>query len=418
MNIDILDVNTWDGDMFERLRWLRNNDPVHWDEKNQLHVITKYQDLVFISKNPQIFCSGEGTRPNMPTRLSIVDMDEPRHGQLRRLVNKGFSPRMVGKLETFFRAMAVEAVDRIADTGWCDFVASVSVPLPLELIAELIGIDKRDRDKFHRWSNEMIASDGRYDDPVVMQRATQAFADYVTHLQHAIAERRAMPRDDLMSVLVNAKAGELLGSDTSKFAADVRDKLSEEAIDMAGDEMLMFLVMLMVAGNETTRNAITGGISALIENPLERLKLIENPALIPLAADEIVRYVSPVLNFARTATQDTEVRGKAIRKGEKVLLCYPSANRDEDIFEESERFIADRDPNPHVGFGIGNHFCLGASLARMEIRVVLEEVLSRIPDLEYADGPPKLHLSTLVRGFASMPVRFTPERYSAAKATA
>src|SRR5262245_36722718 len=122
MHIDILDVNTWDGGMFERLRWLRNNDPIHWDEKNQLHVITKYQDLVYISKNPQIFCSGEGTRPNMPTRLSIVDMDEPRHGQLRKLINKGFTPRMVSKLETYFRAMTVEAVDRIAHLGACDFV--------------------------------------------------------------------------------------------------------------------------------------------------------------------------------------------------------------------------------------------------------------------------------------------------------
>ncbi len=415
MHIDILDVNTWDGGMFERFRWLRNNDPVHWDEKNQLHVISKYQDLVYISKNSQIFCSGEGTRPNMPTRLSIVDMDEPRHGQLRRLINKGFSPRMAGKLETFFRNLTVEAVDRVAQTGWCDFVAAISVPLPLELIAELIGIDKRDRDRFHGWTDDMIASDGYFDDPVVMQRATQAFADYVAYLQTAIAERRAMPRDDLMSILVNAKEGGMLGSDTSKFAANVRDTLSEEAVDMAGDELLMYLVMLLDAGNETTRNAITGGISALIENPAERLKLINDPSLIPLAADEIVRYVSPVLNFARTATQDADVRGKKIRKGEKVLLCYPSANRDEDIFEEPDRFIADRRNNPHVGFGIGNHFCLGANLARMEIRVVLEEVLSRISDLEYTDGPPKLHLSTLVRGFTSMPVRFTPETRDAAR---
>jgi cytochrome P450 family 142 subfamily A polypeptide 1 len=351
----------------------------------------------------------------MPTRLSIVDMDEPRHGQLRRLINKGFSPRMAGKLETFFRNLTVEAVDRVAQTGWCDFVAAISVPLPLELIAELIGIDKRDRDRFHGWTDDMIASDGYFDDPVVMQRATQAFADYVAYLQTAIAERRAMPRDDLMSILVNAKEGGMLGSDTSKFAANVRDTLSEEAVDMAGDELLMFLVMLLVAGNETTRNAITGGISALIENPAERLKLINDPSLIPLAADEIVRYVSPVLNFARTATQDADVRGKKIRKGEKVLLCYPSANRDEDIFEEPDRFIADRRNNPHVGFGIGNHFCLGANLARMEIRVVLEEVLSRISDLEYTDGPPKLHLSTLVRGFTSMPVRFTPETRDAAR---
>jgi cytochrome P450 family 142 subfamily A polypeptide 1 len=408
MQIDSLDAKMWARGPWEEFRWLRKNDPVHWDDKNQLFVISKYDDLVYISKNAQIFCSGEGTRPNMPTKLSIVDMDEPRHGQLRKLINKGFSPRMVSKLEVYFRDMTRKAVDRIAKTGRCDFVLAISVPLPLELIAELIGIDKKDRDRFHVWSDDMIASDGFYHDPVVMQRATEAFSEYVTYLQDAIEERKKMPRDDLMSILVHAKEGGILGQDNN-HKANAREKVSEQDLEMAGDEMLMFLVTLMIAGNETTRNAISGGISALIENPAERQKLIDDPSLIPLCADEIVRYVSPVLNFQRTATQDTELRGKKIKKGQKVLLCYPSANRDEDIFDQPDRFIADRDPNPHIGFGIGNHFCLGANLARMEIRVVLEEVLRRIPDLEYTDGPPKMHPSTLVRSFTHMPVRFTPE---------
>jgi cytochrome P450 family 142 subfamily A polypeptide 1 len=408
MQIDILDPGMWARGPWKELHWLRNNDPIHWDEKNQLHVISKYNDLVYISKNAQLFCSGEGTRPNMPTKLSIVDMDEPRHGQLRKLINKGFSPRMVAKLEVYFREMTRTAVDRIAQSGRCDFVLAISVPLPLELIAELIGIDKKDRDRFHVWSDDMIASDGFYHDPVVMQRATEAFSEYVTYLHDAIEERKKMPRDDLMSILVHAKEGGLLGQDNN-HKANAREKVGEHDLEMAGDEMLMFLVTLMIAGNETTRNAISGGISALIENPAERQKLVDNPSLIPLAADEIVRYVSPVLNFQRTATQDTELRGKKIKKGQKVLLCYPSANRDEDVFKDPDRFIADRDPNPHIGFGIGNHFCLGANLARMEIRVVLEEVLKRIPDLEYTDGPPKMHPSTLVRSFTHMPVRFTPE---------
>ncbi|HET9061915.1 MAG TPA: hypothetical protein VFO62_01380, partial [Candidatus Binatia bacterium] len=314
MQIDSLDANMWARGPWEEFRWLRKNDPVHWDEKNQLFVISKYDDLVYISKNAQIFCSGEGTRPNMPTKLSIVDMDEPRHGQLRKLINKGFSPRMVSKLEVYFRDMTRKAVDRIAKTGRCDFVMAVSVPLPLELIAELIGIDKKDRDRFHVWSDDMIASDGFYHDPVVMQRATEAFSEYVTYLHDAIEERKKMPRDDLMSILVHAKEGGLLGQDNN-HKANAREKVGEHDLEMAGDEMLMFLVTLMIAGNETTRNAISGGISALIENPAERQKLVDNPALIPLAADEIVRYVSPVLNFQRTATQDTELRGKKIKKG-------------------------------------------------------------------------------------------------------
>lgn len=408
MQIDILDANMWARGPWEELSWLRNNDPIHWDEKNQLFCISKYDDLVYISKNAQLFCSGEGTRPNMPTKLSIVDMDEPRHGQLRKLINKGFTPRMVSKLEVYFREMTRKAVDRVAKTGHCDFVLAISVPLPLELIAELIGIDKKDRDRFHVWSDDMIASDGFYHDPVVMQRATEAFSEYVTYLQDAIEERKNQPRDDLMSILVHAKEGGLLGQDTY-VREGAREKIGEQDLEMAGDELLMFLVTLLIAGNETTRNAISGGISALIENPAERQKLVDDPSKIALAADEIVRYVSPVLNFQRTATQDTELRGKKIKKGQKVLLCYPSANRDEDVFKDPDRFIADREPNPHVGFGIGNHFCLGANLARMEIRVVLEEVLKRIPDLEYTDGPPKTHPSTLVRSFTHMPVRFTPE---------
>jgi cytochrome P450 family 142 subfamily A polypeptide 1 len=411
MDIDILALETWGQGIWDRLRWLRENEPVYWDAKNQIHVISKYEDVAYCSKNPQIFCSGQGTRPNMPTRLSIVDMDEPRHTQLRRLINKGFTPRMVSKLEVYFRALTADAVDEIAEKGECEFVTSVSVPLPLELIAELIGIDKSERGNFHRWSDEMIASDGNYDNPEVMMRATQAFADYVAYLERVIEERRRSPCDDLVSILVNAKDSGLLGTNEHEFAADVLEHLgTEEAVKMAADELKMFLVMLMVAGNETTRNAITGGISALIENPAERQKLIDDPSLIPLAVEEIVRYVSPVLNFARTATRDTELRGKKIKEGEKVLLLYPSANRDADVFDEPDRFIADRDPNPHLAFGVGNHFCLGANLARMEIRVVLEEVLRRIPDMRYADGPPHVHPSLLVRSYVRMPVQFTPEQ--------
>jgi cytochrome P450 len=245
-----------------------------------------------------------------------------------------------------------------------------------------------------------------------MAAATQAATDYVAYLQTVIEERRNSPREDLVSILVHAKDEGILDANARAFdASNARAKLgSDEAVDMAADELLMFLITLMVAGNETTRNAITGGFSALIENPAERQKLVDDPSLIPLAADEIVRYVSPVLNFARTATHDTELHGREIKKGQKILLVYPSANRDADVFEEPDRFLADRDPNPHLAFGVGNHFCLGANLARMEIRVVLEEVLRRIPDMEYTAGPPTRFPSTLVRSFTHMPVRFTPEK--------
>jgi len=346
----------------------------------------------------------------MPTKLSIVDMDEPRHGQLRKLINKGFTPRMVAKLEGYFRELTHDAISRVIERGECDFVLDIAVPLPLELIAELIGIDKRDRDRFHHWSDTMIAADGNYDNEEIMAAATGAAAEYMEYLQDTIAARKISPRDDLISILTNAKEDGLLGSNHHEVDHTKLTKFSQQDIAIATDELIMFLVALLVAGNETTRNAITGGISALIENPLERQKLVDDPTLIPLAADEIVRFVSPVLSFARTAMQDTELRGRTIKKGQKILMIYPSANRDADVFDRPDCFVADRSPNPHLGFGIGNHFCLGANLARMEIRVVVEEVLRRMPDMKYVAGPPKRFPSSLVRSFTSMPVRFTPGR--------
>jgi cytochrome P450 family 142 subfamily A polypeptide 1 len=418
MHIDILNVNTWDGGMWERLRWLRENDPVHWDAKNEIWVLSTYDDVLYVSKHNEIFCSGEGTRPNMPTKLSIVDMDEPRHGQLRKLVNRGFTPRMVNKLEAYFRDLTTHYIDKVAGTGACDFVQAVSVPLPLHLIAEMMGIDPEDRDRFHHWSDVMIASDGRYDDAEQMAKAGAAFAEYIDYLGETIEERRAQPKDDLISILVHARDEGILGANEVRNEALLQKMGGAEAVSMAQDELKMFLVTLLIAGNETTRNAISGGVSALIENPAERRKLVENPALIASAVEEVCRYVSPVLNFARTATRDTELRGRRIRKGQKLLLVYPSANRDATVFEDPDAFRVDRTPNPHLAFGIGNHFCLGANLARMELRVVLGEVVRRMPDMEYTDGPPTMALSPLVRSFVSMPVRFTPAGPSGARAAA
>lgn len=403
-DLDILDAKNWGNDGHEKFRWLRENDPVYWDAKNAIWAVSKHADVVYASKHHEIFCSGEGTRPNMPTKLSIVDMDEPRHGQLRNLINRGFKPRTVAGIEARFRQFTIEAIEKIQRQGHCDFVRDIAVPMPIEVIADLIGIPKTDRNKLHHWSDTMIASDGNYDNPEMMMKAANAFAEYVAYIEDTIEARRKEPQEDLVSVLVNARDGGLLGEDAS---VNVAKMPSDQAADMAKDELTMFLVTLLIAGNETTRNALTGGMSQLIENPDERQKLIDDPSLIPSAVEEIVRYVSPVLNFARTATQDTELRGRKIKKGEKILLMYPSANRDADVFAEPDRFKVDRDPNPHVAFGIGNHFCLGANLARMEIRVVLEEILTRVPDMAYSDGPPKVHPSLLVRSFTHMPVSFT-----------
>jgi len=414
INVDFLEAEAWDENMRDRMRWLRENDPVHWSERSRLWVVSKFEDVNYASKNHPIFCSGGGVRPGSAVKLPLIDEDEPRHTQLRRLINRGFTPRMVRKLETAFREIATETIDKVAPNGECDFVNDISVPMPLLLIAEMIGIRPEDRERFHRWSDALIAGDGNRGNPEIMQKSGQALREYADYLKEIFEERRKHPQDDLVSILVGAKDQGLLGENKYETDVEVRPidtsaiERLEQTRDLADDELVMLMVLLLVAGNETTRNGISGGMSLLIENPGERQKLIDDPSLIPVAVEEMVRLVSPVQSFARTATQDTELRGKKIRKGDIVLMLYPSANLDSDEFEDPDAFKIDRDPR-HLGFGVGNHFCLGANLARMEMRVAFEELLRRLPDMEYADGGPEIRPSPLVHTYLHMRVRYTAE---------
>jgi cytochrome P450 family 142 subfamily A polypeptide 1 len=285
----------------------------------------------------------------------------------------------------------------VAEKGACDFVKELAVPLPMIIIAELLGIRREDRDRFERWSDTMIAAGGgrAEADPRIAAAAGAAFAQYAVYLKQVFEDRRRSPREDLVSILLAAQDEGTLATDEEK---------------LEDDELLMFMTLLLVAGNETTRNAIAGGMIALIENPAQRAKLVADRSLIPNAVEEILRWTSPVICFYRTATRDTELRGERIREGERVVMIYPSANRDEDVFPDANRFRVDRRPNPHVAFGIGNHFCLGANLARLELRSMLDELVRRLPDVELAPGTrPSYTDSPFVRGVASMPVVFTPE---------
>ena len=415
MNVPFLRVETWDDrTIYDRLKWLRENDPVHWSESDELWMVTKFADVSYVSKNNRIFCSGQGVRPGNPVKLPLIDEDEPRHTQLRRLINRGFTPRMVKKLESVFREITTEAIDKIAKKSECDFVEGIAVPLPLLLIAEMIGIRKEDRESFHRWSDDLIAGDGNIENPDVMARAGQAFAEYGAYLSEIFDERRKNPKDDLVSILVGAKDQGLIGEnafddEAGRGSTEIASlEFIEDSLGLANDELVMLMVLLMVAGNETTRNAISGGMTLLIENPSERQKLIDDPSKIPMAVEEILRLVTPVRNFGRTATQDTELRGQKILEGQTVLVLYTAANRDPEEFEDPDTFKVERDPH-HLGFGIGNHFCLGANLARMEMRVAFEELLRRLPDMEYANEGPEMRNSSLVRSYVHIPVRFTPE---------
>ncbi len=405
VDIDWTVSESWDDEMPERMRWLRANEPVYWSEKSGLWIVSKFDDVSSISKNPELFCSGQGIVPGITVRQGLIDEDAPRHTMLRRLISGGFTPRMVGKLEAAFRDITTEAIDAVAPRGECDFVQDIAVPLPLLLIAEMIGIEGEDRRDFHRWSDAMMAGNGNFDDPEIMARAGAAFVEYSTYVNRIIEERRKEPREDLVSILTGAKDSGLL----EEFdLAETHGNEDAEQVELANDELIMLLVTLMVAGNETTRNGLSGAMELLIDHPDVRQELIDDPALIPDAVEELLRLVSPVRAFARTATRDTELRGCKIAEGQKVFMVYPSANRDEEVFEAPDELRIRRKPH-HVAFGIGAHFCLGANLARMELRVALAELLRRLPDMEYAGSRPEIVPHSLVRTCVRMPVRFTPE---------
>jgi cytochrome P450 family 142 subfamily A polypeptide 1 len=371
--------------------WLRTHDPVHRDEKNNLWVITKYDDVSYVERNPKLFCSAQGVRPKGggADNLSIVSMDDPEHARQRRLVSRGFTPSRINALMAHIRELARELVDKIAARGECDFVDDIAKPLPLIVIAEMLGLPVGDRERLAHWSDTMMAAEGSEPDEPRGQEAAAAWAEYVTYLDALLADRRAHPRDDLISVLLS----------------------SADADELKADELIMFLVLLLVAGNETTRNGLSGGMCALSHFPHERERLVNDLTLVNSATEEILRYVSPVISFTRTVTEGTELRGKQLRAGEVLLNLYPSANRDADVFDDPDTFRIDREPNLHLAFGTGPHFCLGANLARTEIRILLEELFARLPDMRVADGcGPVRGANSLVTTIQHLPVVFTPAR--------
>jgi len=408
IDVDFLNAASWDDDMPARTRWLRENEPVCWSEKSQVWLISKFEDVTTVSKNQELFSSAHGVRPGHAVRIGLIDEGEPRHAQLRSLLNKGFTPRMVRKLQAIFEEATHDVLDQVAGRSSCDFVAEIAVPLPIRMIAQMIGIRQEDQDKFHEWSDAMIASDGNYDNEEIMAASTQAFAEYSAYVTEIIEDRRRQPKDDLISILVGAKDGGLLTTFDQQKVHGMHD---DEEIELANDELVMLLVILMVAGNETTRNTMSLGMQLLIDNPAERAKLLADFELIPSAVEEILRMSSSVLTFGRTVMQDTELRGKSLKKGQNVLMLYGSANRDAEVFEDPDAFLVERNPH-HLAFGVGSHFCLGANLARMELRVLFEALLRRLPDMEYAAGGAVMQPSALVRNCNELLVTYTPERAS------
>jgi cytochrome P450 family 142 subfamily A polypeptide 1 len=409
IDVDFSLASSWNSELPERLRWLRENEPVFWSEKTDHFILSCYQEVMSVSKDSKLFCSGDGVLPDSRIKnIGMVDEDEPHHGEMRGLVNRGFTPRMVQQWETIFQKITDEAIDAIAQRGECDFIEDIAVPLPLILIAEMIGIRQEDRERFHQWSDAMIGSTGNLDNPVLVAAAGKAAVEYFTYLTDIIEDRRENPKEDLISILVRAKDDGILQQQSDDRSEEFGVERTAAEREMSNDELIKMCVLLLVAGNETTRNGLAGAMEILIENPDIRARLIEDPALIPAAIEEMLRLVSPVVSFARTATRDTELRGVPIKEGQKVLMIYGSANRDAEVFEDPDAFVIDRN-TAHLAFGVGNHFCMGANLARMELRVALTELLRRLPDMSYATNGPEFGSSALVRSVAHMHLKFTPE---------
>jgi cytochrome P450 len=408
------DVNLADPDLFVQgpphhiWRLLRAQAPVHrnqgwsWGEGQPefpgFWSITKYDDILTVSRDPQTFMSGKGIvmgsmgDMNDPTaglgKMMIVT-DPPRHVRLRRLVNKGFTPRMVAQLEPHIRETVTHILDDVCERGTADFVVDISARLPLAVICDMMGVPRSDADYMFELTNRTLgAGDAEYqtEGGNIDQTFQQAQREMFFYFMKMLGERTQQPGDDLVSVLIGS---EIDG-----------EKLTQE-------EILFFCFLLIVAGNETTRNATSGGMLALCENPEQRARLLADPGLMPGTVEEILRWTSPVTHMARHATRDVELRGQQIKEGDQLIMWYPSANRDEDIFPNPDTFDITRTPNDHLAFGIGEHFCLGAGLARLELRVMFEELIRRLPDIEQT-GPVERLRSTFIGGIKHMPVQFSP----------
>ncbi|MGV9308651.1 cytochrome P450 [Nonomuraea sp. NPDC003727] len=392
-------IELYDPAVYERgvpyrdLAWLREHSPVHWHPDPQspgFWAVTRHADVVHVSRHPELFSSYEGLamsgeypEPDKELqRLLMLNQDPPEHSKRRSLVNKGFTPRMIGRLEQHIREVCDDLLDRCSGEG--DFVTQVAAPLPLQVICELLGAPVEDRDLLFDLSNRLIG----WDDPefqTTYEDGQAAGSELMAYGNALAAERTHDPRDDLITKMITPDA---------------------DGAVLSPDDVGMFTILLAVAGNETTRNAASLGMKAFFDHPEQWRRLLAHPELLPTAVEEIVRWATPVMQFRRTAMADTSIGGQPVSRGDKIVVYYSAANRDPSVFARPEVFDIGRDPNPHLGFGGGGpHFCLGAHLARMELRVLFETIARRLPDIALAGEVRRLR-SNFINGIKEMRVDF------------
>ena len=370
-------------------RWMRANEPVFRD-RNGLAAATTYAAVLDAERNPELFSSTGGIRPDQPGMPYMIDMDDPEHLLRRKLVNSGFTRKRVMDKVPSITALCDTLIDAVCERGEADFVRDIAAPLPMAVIGDMLGVLPSERGMLLKWSDDLVGGLSSHFDETAIQKIMDTFASYTEFTMGMIAKRRAEPTEDLFSILVNAEV---------------------DGQRMQDHEIVMETLLILIGGDETTRHTLSGGTEALLRHRDQWDRVGADPELLPAAIEEMLRWTSPVKNMCRTLTADTEFHGTELKKDEKIMLMFESANFDESVFGDPENFRIDRDPNSHVAFGFGTHFCLGNQLARLELKLMLTRVLERLPDLRLADESAlPLRPANFVSGLEAMPVVFTPTK--------
>ncbi|MGB7475287.1 MAG: cytochrome P450 [Polyangiales bacterium] len=384
-NVDFCAPSTHDNP-YEMYDHFLENEPLYFDEKNEVWEVFRYDDIVAIERDTETFISGEGVRPNIPPDPGMIYQDGEQHSKQRALVSSGFTPRQMRKMDDRAREIVTELVDNMLQKDEVDIVEDLAAALPMRLIADMLGIPEEKRASVQQWINEIMIGGSGPD--YVTDEVNDAFENFCIHHEEMYQDRisAGCKGRDLLTIWINA---EING-----------EKLDES-------QLLFEHVLLNVGGAETTRSAIAGGLERLSEHPKQYNALYEDPSLIPNAVEEIIRWVCPFVNMYRTATRDYEMHGKVIKEGQMVGLTYPAANRDPRKYKDPHAFNIFRDFSTeakHLSFGLGPHFCLGASLARLEVRLSLEEMTERVKSIRIPEGRELEYVSSsFTRGLKKFP---------------